>query len=417
MEGQPINLRGGNRIRQAALHILCGSAPQSLATLQSLSPRQWRSLLRWLDYSGLALYFFDQVCESEQLATLPAAVAEDLERRLEENTLRTANMTAESIDIQIRLQKSGMRYALLKGLSLWPNSVPRPELRSQFDLDFLLSPADLAGAREILEGMGYRLYSKYRRSWEFKRNEKPGFDRRHLYRDTGSFRTELHAEAGGEQNSLLDRVERRELRGFSTPVLAPVDLFLGQGLHAFKHLLSEFVRAAYLVEFRRHVLFRSGDRAFWQALEQRAAENPTAAATLGATTLLTTLLTGEFAPEAFTHWTICRIPPAVRLWLQLYARRGVLAPYPGNKLYLLLERALDNSESRPVFTLRQQFLPLHLPAGVIRAFPNEALSMRMRRFWMNFKRGLERIHFHIAEAPRFAWELRRWTRLVNRVAP
>ena len=43
------------------------------------------------------------------------------------------------------------------------------------------------------------------------------------------------------------------------PVLSPVDLFLGQGLHAYKHVCSEFSRVAHLLEFRRHVLARRDD--------------------------------------------------------------------------------------------------------------------------------------------------------------
>src|SRR5208282_2099112 len=205
-------------IRHAALKLLCGPAPQSWTMLESLSLVQWHRLLRWLDFSGLALYFYDHVAESGRLAMLPDPIAEGLERRLRENTQRTAAMLAESVEIQVEFQRKGIRYAVQKGLSLWPNSVPRPELRLQFDLDYLVSPADVAKAQSILGQRGYRLYENAGREWAFKRNERPGFDRKDLYRDTGSFRVELHTDVPTAAPR-LDRIEWRELYGFTMPVL------------------------------------------------------------------------------------------------------------------------------------------------------------------------------------------------------
>ena len=60
-------------------------------------------------------------------------------------------MIAESASIQSAFQKAGVSYAVLKGFSLWPVSVPRLELRSQLDLDFLVSEESADQARQILE--------------------------------------------------------------------------------------------------------------------------------------------------------------------------------------------------------------------------------------------------------------------------
>ena len=409
-------LNSEKQTRLAALNFVCGSRPDAWSILQSLSLRQWLRLLCWLDYSGLALYFFDQMRETRQLGTLPGPITAGLERRLHENTQRTAAMLAESVEIQTQFQRSGVRYAVQKGLSLWPNSVPRPELRLQFDLDYLVSPGDLARARGILDHKGYRLYENIGREWAFKRNEKPGFGFKDLYRDTGSFRVELHADAPAAAPR-LDRIEWRKLRGFTMPVLAPVDLFLAEGLHACKHVCAEFVRSAYLVEFRRHALFRRGDDAFWRALERRGVENARAPIGLGVTTLLITLVTGEFAPQALTCWTADRVPPAVRLWLELYAHRVVLGSYPGSKFHLLLERKLGDSCPLPQRTLRESMIPLRVPRPVIHASPNEALTVRARRYWMLLEYILLRLRFHLVEGLRFARELRRWRRVVHQIAP
>jgi len=396
---------------------LCDSLSHDCSWLHQLSRGRWRRLLRWLDFSGLALYFLDRLEESQTAGLLPAPIFEDLQRRLVENTVRTRSMTAESVAIQYEFQKAGLWYALLKGLSLWPSSVPKPELRSQFDLDFLVAEEDVPEAREILMRRGYRLYDTNGKSWEFKRNEKPGIALKDLYKDTGSWRVELHAEpAGSLRDSQLDRLEWRKLSGFAMPVLSPVDLFLRQGLHAYKHICSQFTRAAFLVEFRRHVMSRAGDRAFWERLHSVAQNDPHARLALGVTALLISQVTGEFAPEAFTSWTVLCLPRSARLWVELYGRRVVLGSFPGGKLYLLLRDehyTADAPLSRPLWNF---LVPLRLPPPEIQQFPHEAISVRLARYRMRFAHLLGRLPFCLIEGIRFAWEWYRWRRLLNQAA-
>ena len=243
---------------------------------------------------------------------LPAAVLARLEQNLQDNQERTRGMIVESVAIQQEFQEAELSYATLKGFSLSPHSVPRPELRHQFDLDFLVAQRSAAGARKILERRGYRLYAMSGRSWEFKRDDAPGHIR-DLYKNLPCRSVELHIEAEepGYQ-SLLERVEIREFHGISMPVLSPVDLFIGQGLHAYKHVCSEFSRTSHLLEFRRHVLSRRDDDSFWKEVQSRAEGNVKASVGLGIVTLLITSLMGDFAPEALTSWTVSRLPRTAR---------------------------------------------------------------------------------------------------------
>ena len=267
----PKRLSRDQLIRQGVLLTFLDPLPQQCLQLQNLSTSQWRSLLRWLDYSGLALYFFDRIAELQLGDLLPKPVFARLQQNLIDNTKRTHSMTAESNAIEQNFQAESLRYAALKGLSFWPNSVPKPELRSQFDLDFLVAEKGVQAARGILERQGYRLYGASGRSLEFKRNEFPGISRKQMYKDTGSWSVELHVESSASSSSSqLERLEWRDLGGFRMPVLSPIDLFLGQGLHAHKHICSEFLRAAHLLEFRRHVLFHRDDASFWNTLQSKA---------------------------------------------------------------------------------------------------------------------------------------------------
>ena len=190
--GQTLNRE--QLVRQSVLLLLCSSSPQSCSWIEELTSREWTRLLQWLDFHGLALYFLDQLKERDKASVLPVSILAGLERRLTENTIRTLSMFVESTEIQHAFQKLNLRYALLKGLSLTPNSVLDPELRSQFDLDFLVAEGDLPAARGSLMRQGYRLYGVNGRSWEFKKNERAGIGLNELYKDTGSWRVELHAE-------------------------------------------------------------------------------------------------------------------------------------------------------------------------------------------------------------------------------
>jgi hypothetical protein len=403
-------------IRQALLLTLCDSLPRS-SWIRSLSPEQWKRALCWLDLSGLALYFFDRITELQSIDLLPATVFASLEQRLTENTQRTQSMIAESIAIQRDFQRAGLWYAILKGPSLWPSSFKRPELRSQFDLDYLVADEDLPEARKILVRRGYRLYGASGRSWEFKRNERPGVALKDIYKDTGSWVVELHGEpARSAQPPPLQRLEWRELCGFMMPTLSPVDLFLGQGMHAFKHVCAEYCRAAHLIEFRRHILFRRDDHAFWSALHREASRSKRVALGLGVVILLIGQVTGGFAPEALTSWTVDCLPRRVRLWVTMYGRQNVFGSFPGSKLYLLLQSELEAGGVQAKRSLRRSLLPSGLPPLVIRPFPNESLSVRLSRYRMQLSLILSRSRFHLMEGTRFAWEWRRWRRLLERVA-
>lgn len=403
--------------RAAALSIFCDPVPQHCSRLRDLSSKQWRRLLHWLHTSGLALYFLDRIVELQLSGWVPASALAQLQQDLADNTLRTRGMIDELMDIQREFQQAEVIYAVVKGLSLWPTSVPKPELRCQFDLDFLVAGKSLPKAREVLESRKYRLYAMKETAWEFKLNEKPGLSIQDIYKASPSHAVELHVEPkSSARGSLLDRVEWREVHSVRMPVLAPVDLFLGQGLHAYKHVCGEFSRAAHLLEFRRHMVARYNDGSFWSQLQSVASENPKASLALGIVALLIEKTMGDFAPEPLTFWTVDRLPAAALLWVDMYGRQAVYGSYPGSKFYLFLQRELERAIVPATRPLRQSLLPLHLPPPVIRAFPNETFSVRLNRYRMHVRLISSRLRFHVMEGFRYACQLPRWRRRMNRLA-
>jgi Uncharacterised nucleotidyltransferase len=403
-------------VREAVLLTICDPLPEQLSRLENLSEKEWQKLLQWLDISGLALYFLDQMVGLQMCNMLPAAVLTRLQQNLQDNIERTRGMIAESVGIQEEFQEGYLSYATLKGFSLYPYSVLKLELRHQFDLDFLIAEKSVPDARRILERRGYRLYAISGRSWEFKINETPGVSMKDLYKDLPGRSVELHVEVNVPGfPSLLQRMERREFHGISMPVLSPVDLFLGQALHVYKHIQSEFSRAAHLLEFRRHVEFRRDDDTFWEELRSVAEEDPRASLGLGVVTLLSSHVTGDFAPEALTKWTVGRLPGSARLWIELYGRRVVFENFPGSKLYLLLQSELRSAGVPAKRSLRQALLPSRLPPPIVRASADESLLVRIRRYRMQIEFILVRLRFHIVEGLRYTRESYRWRQHMNRL--
>jgi hypothetical protein len=403
-------------IREAVLLIFCDPPSKGCSQLMNISDKEWQRLLRWLDISGMALYFLDRMMKLQMCDMLPPRVLTRLQQNLRDNIERTRGMIMESAVIQEEFQEAELSYATLKGFSLCPSSVPKPELRHQFDLDFLIAEKNASQARRILERRGYRLYAISGRSWEFKKNEVRRISLKDMYKDSPGKFVELHVEASvSGPASLLERTHTREFHGISMPVLSSVDLFIGHGLHLYKHICSEFSRTGHLLEFRRHVLVRRDDNDFWNELQLSAEKNPRASLGLGVVTLLITCLMGEFAPESFTNWTVRRLPPSARLWVKLYGRSAAFGSFPGNKLYLLLQRELEFAGVPAKRPIGQALLPRRLPPAVIRASASETLPVRIRRYRLQVHFILIRLHFHIVEGLRYIWESYRWQRQLNRL--
>lgn len=400
-------------IRKAAFLLFSHSIADGEATLPQLSSAEWRRLLAWLDINGLALYLLDRIDELAMGSRLPVEVINELRHRMADNTLRTHSLIKESVAIQEEFQSAGIGYAVLKGVSLCPSSVARAELRHQFDLDYLVAEGDAATARAILERRGYRLYAVSGKSWEFKANERPTHSIKDLYKASDGYVVELHLEramesAMGKSDCRLNRVVHRELYGINMPVLAPVDLFLGQGLHAFKDVCSAFSRTAHLLEFYRHVLARKDDLQFWINLRAAALYDRRGSVGIGVVLYLLTTAFGPFAPAELSCWTVEKLPLRVRLWVEHYGRVTLFGAHPGTKLYLLLQGELEVAGLPARLATSRALLPGKLPPTVIRALPNEPLATRLARYRLQVAVVISRLKFHLIEGARYAFEAYRW---------
>jgi len=404
------DLTSDQRIREATFQ--CFSDSYSHSPAHTLTANEWKKLLQWLDVSGLALYFLDRITQIGQRDSLPAAVVNRLERNQIENCQRTQGLIEEAVRLHQGFQSAGLSYAVMKGISLYPVSVPRPELRHQFDLDFLIAENDAPAARSVLERHGYTLFAISGRSLEFKKGQTPHVAAKDLYRDLPYRGVELHLEVNSSGMPLrLHRAVLREICGIMMPVLSPVDLFLGQAMHALKDISGPFLRASHLLEFYRHVLARRDDIRFWEELRQRACEDKRTRLAIGVATYLITSVLGDFAPQALTSWTMDELPPPIKLWLDLYGRAAIFQVPPGSKRYLRLREELEIASGGGRGSQKLSVLSFGMPKAVIQATPGETFSTRVARYGVQTRFLASRVCFHLIEGSRFVLESRRWNRL------
>jgi hypothetical protein len=414
---RPERLSREQRAQEAVVLSFSGALPKDIEPLPHLSHAEWKRLLGWLDVNGLALYLLDRLTQLSPCDTLPQARINELQQRMNDNTQRTRGMVKESVVIQLEFQRAGLHYAVMKGISLSPLSVPRPELRHQFDLDYLIAEESAPEARRILELRGYRLFAVSGNTWEFKINETPNVSIRDLYKDLPYRGVELHVETDTPgQASRLSRIQHRKISGIIMPIFSPVDLFLGQALHAFKDVCSAFSRTSHLLEFYRHVLARCGDDLFWNEPRATAEDDRRTCIAIGVVTCLISSIMGNFAPGALTVWTVDVLPPSVRLWADRYGRQAVFGKHPGTKLYLLLQRELGAANVRGERTMEMSILRGRLPPPVVRASTNETFPNRIARYRIQVWFILARLRFHIVEGCRCWIESYRWQRHLDRLS-
>ena len=393
--------------RSLLLRALCDPFPSDCEQLADLTERQWDRLTRWLHTSGLALYLLDRLTRERRVDIFPRAIHSALQHNLEDNISRTDALVQEFKELDRELYNGGVRYVVLKGFSLFPHSVPHPELRSQLDLDILIEPRDVDAVQKILARRGYRLHAISNQTWEFKTPTASFKTLNDLYRPARFETIELHV---ANSSHLLARAEQKQFRDLTLFVLPASDLLLGQALHLFKHLCNGFVRAAHFLEFRQSIIAQAGDRSLWHHLRHNEAGTTKSWLSLGLAINLLSQVMGRFAPAELTSWTEDRLPVRVCLWSNIYGAHAVLGGFPGNKLHLLLQPELQDMGLIGLRSRSSVLLPTKLPPAIYVPSDAEDSAASLRRHRRQISFVLFRLRFHLIEDIRYLCESFRWRR-------
>jgi hypothetical protein len=394
-------------LKEAVIASFQRSAIEVAGGFRSYSQADWQAILVWLDISGMALYLLDRVEELGIEESVPAGIRERLERNLEQNRERTAGLLREAESVARRFEQAGIPFALLKGITLTPDSVPKSALRWQIDLDFLIPESSAAAAIEVLRTLDYSLHAKFGNTLELRSGPSGKPDLANLYRAHAQKSLELHSLR--RQAGLPDRMSRASARlfdGIEMPALSAADTMVQQALHLMKHLCGEHTRLSWVLELSRHVRARENDGAFWNEVRAIAAAEPQADLALAMSLWLAAELFESTPHIAADEWTADRIPDGVLLWLRRYARELLMSDSHASKLYLLLRRQLPN---RPdVKSTARLMIPLCLPARITVPVPGEAVTDRLTRYRIQAVYSWQRLRFHVFEGLRLGIEALCW---------
>ena len=181
-----------HRLKEAMLTSFQSSADVAWQQLLGYSQSGWQAILVWLDISGTASYLFDRLRGRGIQDSAPAAIRECLRARLEGDRQRRAALLLRARSVACNFDAAGLRYGLMKGITMTPDSLPDPAPRWQTDLDFLIYESDSTAATEILRGLGYEQHATNGSTIELRSGPsgKPGLA--NLYRADMQRSLELH---------------------------------------------------------------------------------------------------------------------------------------------------------------------------------------------------------------------------------
>jgi hypothetical protein len=402
---------------KAALLSLCQSNPKYMDRLSALLPSEWRKLLRWLDASGLSLYFADRVDELNLQHSLPLAVRQRLQQNLSDNRACMRGLLKETVELQAEFQRANVSHAVLNGFSLCPSSMPMSELGHQLAVEFLIDESGVTRAREILEQAGYCLHGIGEGTWEFKKNETRRLSTKNMYKDGFGHTVKLHVETVlPSRKPVLSRLEYRKIEGSVMPALSPPDLFLRQGMEVFEDVCNSSVRASDLFEFYCNVCAHSEDAAFWSRVRELAEDEPITVFGLGVVLqLIESVMEGE-VPSKLAMWTMLRLPAAALRWVDIYGLNCVRGTPCGAKLYLLLQRESMKAGSIFASPAKTVLLSTRLRLGIRGAKANDTLTFRVQRSALQLRCGLRWLRLHLAAGFRYGWGCYRWQRYRNELS-
>jgi Uncharacterised nucleotidyltransferase len=394
--------------------------------LRQFGVRDWQRTIKWLDDSGLALYFLQHLRSKGATEVVAPEILAQLEGSFVENQFRWEYLAEGFAGINESFQQAGVSFAVIKGLSLVPEYCPDAVLRAPSDLDYLIDRHSLPLARHILESAGYRLQKCT--DFEFKFC-KPSPVMPTTSDSPYSIKTEplveLHLAFWNPANGVpltepvfpLEQTIPHSWRGLRFPVLNERDAFLLQVLHVFQHTLECWVKLCWLFEIGFFLSRRSVDSGFWRQVDERIQSVPHLAEFAAIVIELAKIVFAAPTPSLAKNW-MHSLPPTSRLWLETYAEMWAFDDHPWSrsrffptaKLALFLHQEyIPNSKLRKE-VIRQRLFPWKRPERV--AFPVDhkpgsmAAARRLQWRW-----ALDRVIFHSGSSLRYLWEVPRWRKL------
>jgi Uncharacterised nucleotidyltransferase len=338
-----------------------------LTTIPPIETREGRSLLGWLDKSGVALVFRNRLQEFGELSRIPAAWRLSLEQRLASNGERTRDILAEFQRINTSFDHAGVSAIALKGFTLIPDFCGDASLRHQSDLDFLVAPGNVKAAAKALQTLGYSanlLNDSGETCFTTPLRHVPSPDDS-LYALQRHRQVDLHVSLWEDSPWIslqppadcLERAEPHSFQGINHHRLALEDRFLFQVLHVFRHALRSWIRVSWLFEIARCIEIHKADADLWNRVIGRAGNANLMKSAFAYMLGLCQRMFQTPIPLPMQHWTAPASSAPLRTWLDRFAVDWALADWPGSLDNLLLTPEFIPNDAQKIEYWRSRLFP------------------------------------------------------------
>ena len=400
--------------------------------LRRFSLGQWEQTLTWLHNAGLALYFLQKLRDAGAAGLVPMSVLSRLEKNRTANQQRVVHMAEQFRCLNQSFDNAGVKFAVIKGFSLIPQFCRDACLRHQADFDYLVDDRSLPAAQRVVEGFGYSMKKRSAEEFVFAMPSAripATVDELYCARAPHAVElhltmwdSELHGVPLARPRFHVDRTIFHHWQGLVFPVLDEEDAFLLQVIHVLHHIFTYWVRMSSLLEVGYFLNQRAHDSQLWNRIEARVGDDLVLREFAVVVTEIAAQFCGAPIPPTVRIWGY-ELRPAVRVWIDTYARRCDFGSdplrrfnfFPCTKLILFLhQQYLPEAKSRRRLTLFR-LLPFKRSVGTEHSTNNQPSFPRQWRRLYRRQHLFRRLIFHLTAGLRYAWEIPRWRRL-NRIA-
>jgi len=393
-----------------------------LATLPPLSSRHGSALVKWLDRSGLALFFNARLAETGVLGDLPDGWSKALADRQIRNIARTQDMLAEAQRLQLAFESASIVAASLKGFTLTPDFNKSVILRHQVDFDYLIAPHDVWRTAEVLQACGYAAASLNEAGESCFRTPLHHIPTSSddLYALQCHRQVDLHISLWepapwfplSVPDDSLTFTERREIAGVDFRCVSLEDRFLMQVMHAFRHSFRSWVRVSWILEIATFLHNYRGHSSLWNRVIQRAGNSQLVRSIFAFVLGLAQRLFQAPIPPPLYSWVRSAMTPPLRAWLDHFSFDWVTSDWPGSLSNLLL-----TSEFIPDPALRRRYWRSRLLPGAAQTSLGVVTSRGTRQ---RFEHQAARLRYvahragvHLKDIVTLPWRGFRWRRALS----
>jgi hypothetical protein len=396
-----------------------------LAGLRNFRQRDWKHALGWLDDAGLAFYFLQKIKDTNMTDSIPPGVVSRLEQNFAANRQRVDNMAQRLDSLNKQFDGAGVRYAVLKGLSLIPQFCPDAYLRHQGDFDYLIDDESLAGAQRVVVEAGYiPKPSISKQEFIFLMPGTGNASRSSAqYSARSPHAVELHLDIWESDLHRLQRLQglfsvnrtrTHRWNGLTFPVLTDADAFLLQVLHACHHLFTYWVRMSCFLEIGFFLNQRAADTALWDGVTQRVGDNVVLREFVVVISELVAQIFAAPLPHLIRTWGNS-VRPATRVWIENYAQDCAFCELPTyefrllpkTKLILFLHQQYRDDMPAGKVLVRNRLIPSSRLGQIVSSVRNNP-SLVLNRQWRKRQRLVRRAVFHALSGLRYLCEIPRW---------